>query len=391
MARYEGYNWLGAGVLLLVVVAVVQAAIGRLRSTGAVGRPTRIPLGLVVVLAALAVFSLSSRVYAGPLKLIDLGAKPWEDIFGTFRTPGRAFWPVGYGVMLLAVAAVARLPRAVGFPLLAVAVVLQIIDTAPLRASGLGAWERGAPIVTPTLPSAATMLTVAPFPGCTPDLAVKSEGPIMLLDAVRRGARTGDVGLGRSPAWFSCERILSDAQELPLLRGEVRAFFTDPVQSDLRTELLGPGAVCRRDRDAVVCDKDAGAVTGAPVASGKPLFHPEVPRTLQGADIGPLLGTGWHVTSDKEVWSEGPRSTLLFGVPPGANVTLTLRIAGIAVRPGGMRDVRATIGRGSAIPFSVADGQSADMVLHIPATENTDGLVRVALDVDRAIDPTNEA
>src|SRR6185437_12553377 len=117
--------------------------------------------GLVAVLAGLTLISLSSRVYAGHVKLIDLGAKPWEDIFAVFRASGRAFWPVGYALVIGAVAAVCRMRAAIRLPLLAAAIVLQLIDTTPLRRAAEDALagriaEAGA---LPSLPSDGTLLT----------------------------------------------------------------------------------------------------------------------------------------------------------------------------------------------------------------------------------------
>ena len=100
----------------------------------------------MVVLAGLTLIALSSRVYAGHVKLIDLGAKPWEDIFAVFRASGRAFWPVGYALVIGAVAAVCRMPPPLRLPLLAVAIVLQLIDTAPLRLAA----EDGSRAASPT-------------------------------------------------------------------------------------------------------------------------------------------------------------------------------------------------------------------------------------------------
>ena len=104
--QYEGFDWLGAGTMLLLLSGLVAAAVRR-----SVPRP---PLGLVLVLAALTLIALSSRVYAGQVKLLDLGDKPWEDIFGSFRSSGRAFWPVGYALMLAGVVMTDRLGRGPG-------------------------------------------------------------------------------------------------------------------------------------------------------------------------------------------------------------------------------------------------------------------------------------
>ena len=57
-------------------------------------RPVR---GLALVLGGLALLSLSSRVYAGPVKLLDLGAKLREDIFGSAAPSAARHRPVAEG------------------------------------------------------------------------------------------------------------------------------------------------------------------------------------------------------------------------------------------------------------------------------------------------------
>ena len=377
--QYEGFNWLGAGTLLLLVAAGVWAGVRR--------RAPRPVLALAVVLGGLFVLSLSSRVYAGPVKLLDFGDKPWEDIFGSFRSAGRAFWPVGYALMLGAVAAVDRMPRRLSAALLATAVVLQLVDIRPLLADARAAWVNGSGVVVPPVPERTQLFTAAPHPGCAKDTATKWGAPIMLLEAVREGARTGDVGLGRSPRWFSCERILSDALELPLLAWESRAFFGAATQAALRPSLLGAGSACRRERDVVICAANGMTFSGEPVAAGPVLAPLTLPVVLQGAALAPIMGMGWAPGPDGVMWSEGPHSSLLMAVPAGQAVTLRLHAAGVGFQPGQARAVGVSAGRVSAGGFQLPDGVMTDITVAIPAEATVFGVLRVAFDVVRPVDP----
>lgn len=380
--QYEGYNWLGAGTMLLLGAALI----------GIVGRWTPRPaLALVLVLAALTLVSLSSQVWAGPVKLLDLGTKPWEDIFGSFRSSGRAFWPVGYAVMLGCVAAADRLPRAVGWPLLLAAAALQLVDIQPLAVRGRGVWNAGSSIAAPAVPPGTTLFTVAPHPGCAPDPATKARGPLMLLDAVRHGAIIGDIGLGRSPRWFSCERILSDALELPLMDREVRAFFGRVPQAALRPALLGPGASCRGMQDVIFCGRGVAEADGAPLPPGPALVPHPLPLTVEGLALAPLLGSGWVLDDAGVAWSEGPQSTLLLAVSPGDAVTVHLRLSGITFAGGGSRPVSVLLGRAEARGFVLPDGTEMDVVIPVGGVggdEGRSGLVRLALDVFRPVEPS---
>jgi hypothetical protein len=377
--QYEGFNWLGAGVMLLLLAAIISAL--RRRTWP---RPAS---ALAAILGGLAVFSLSSRIYAGHVLVLDLGAKPWEDIFGSFRAPGRAFWPVGYALMLGGVAATERLPRRLAFPLLSVAAALQIADIRPLLEGAHYVWAHGEPIAVPAIPAGTTLFTVAPFPGCAPEASTKERGPIMLLDAVRMGARTGDVGLGRAPKWFGCERWLSDALELPLQPGETRAYFGAATQAALRPDFLGPDARCSRTGDIVFCARGV-ALPGAALPPPAPPPPAKLPLVLRSAGLGSALGRFWVMGSDGSAWMEGSRATLTIPVPADQALLLTLHATGIALRPGAVRRIAVTIGREEATVVSLADGAATDIVLPIPAAATTTGMLRVAFDnVERPLDP----
>ncbi len=364
--QYEGFCYLGAGSLLLLIAAAPQA--GRLR---------RWP-GLVAVMAALTALALSSRVYAGNLKLLDLGVKPWEDIFGVFRAAGRAFWPVGYALVIGSVAAACCLPRTLRWPLLAAAIVLQVIDTGPVRRDAAealaGRIAQAVPL--PSIPEGATLLTVAPAPGCGASAEARALTNPLLLAGVRAGMRLGDVGMGRAPTWFSCEGVLSDALEMPLRPRELRAYTDRTAQGPLRPALLGPEAACRSTQGVVWCARGVAL-------SGEPFAGAPMPR---GDAVADVLGWGWRLGEDGSAWSEGPRATLLLPAPEG-DLVLTLRIAGIGQRPGTVRHVGVTAGTISLPPLDLPDGDSRDVTLLIPPTAVANGILRLAFDFRRPVDP----
>ena len=375
--QYEGFNWLGAGTLLLVVAALA-AVIRR-----DVGLPRR---GLVVVLACLALMSLSSRVYVGQRLVLDLGTRPWEDIFATFRASGRAFWPVGYAVLIGACVAVARLPRPLAGSLFALAILLQVVDAAPLGVALRRGFETAGlpPALLPAIPAQTRLFTIAPFPGCMRDGPPKAEAPTILLAAVRAGAWLGDSGLGRSPAWFACERVLTDAVELPLRPGEVRA-FADAAQDNVNPALLGPGAACRRRGEMTLCGRDVDLPPWTPVAARSLGPAVGLPAHLAGTGLQAVLGASWRPGGDGSFWSEGPRATLLLPLTGSGRVRITLHGDGLAIRAHALRKVTITAGH-VVTEASLPDEGAGTMVVEtdVPA----DGLpVRLALDVFRPIDP----
>jgi hypothetical protein len=127
--QYEGFNYLGAGVLLLIAVAVAT-------SWRFIPQMIRRHLVLIVVLAYLAIFAVSNVVFIGSREVLYV---PLPSVLaftaGVFRSSGRMFWPCTYTLALFALVLVLRNLR----PGWKTAVVLgccalQLIDSNPLRA-----------------------------------------------------------------------------------------------------------------------------------------------------------------------------------------------------------------------------------------------------------------
>ncbi len=86
-----------------------MGAVVRFRHGGIAWRPW---LPLALILAALTLPALSTKIYAGKTLVLSLGVKPWDQVFGVVKASGRAFWVVGYALLLGAIATVARwMPR----------------------------------------------------------------------------------------------------------------------------------------------------------------------------------------------------------------------------------------------------------------------------------------
>lgn len=155
---WEGYNWLGLG-LLLGLGAGVLARPAEARAM------LRRHAGLGLVLLALTLLAISHRVGFGDQIVLDLGKVP--GVLEQFRASGRFFWPVAYALLLAAMLLLARTA-----PLLCLAAgLLQFADAAPLRAAisvWAGArqpWTMEAPALRQEL-QRATSLTLLPSWPC---------------------------------------------------------------------------------------------------------------------------------------------------------------------------------------------------------------------------------
>ena len=130
--QYEGYDYIGLGVLLLAIISL-PALIRQRQRFPFLQRRILLPLfGSCLVLTVLA---LSTKITLGSFVLIDFD--PHEKLtpyLGALRSSGRLFW-VPYYVLLGAVLSATMLcfRRAWAVILMSAAVALQIADTNPLR------------------------------------------------------------------------------------------------------------------------------------------------------------------------------------------------------------------------------------------------------------------
>jgi hypothetical protein len=412
--EYEGFNYLGGGGLLLILMAVVAL----LRAPDRRGRFRlwwRRWRGLAIMLVCLTLLALTTNVYAGKYPVLLLGARPWDQVFGPLQSAGRAFWIVGYTLLLASVACLERrLPRGVLAGALALVLVLQWIDTGPLRASArayfAGGYEARPAIA---LPPDLKLLTTLPV--CMQEGPVTQIVATLRLAAIRQGALLSDVKTSRLPRWFNCETVMSDGTELPLADGEMRIFLTSPAIDLFRRQTLGSGTECRAELGMFVCTRGLPAPVGKPVPPGPPvpvLAAADPASPLQGAALAPYLSWGWKRGPDGLHWSEGPRATLLFQVPALMPIAAGPRDASSAAGPrdapiaagprdassaAGPRDiiVRLTLdgvatdaGGKRPVVLRVGQGAPVDVNLLVHPRDAPDGIVRIAIDIFHPIDPT---
>ena len=125
--QYEGYNYFGAGALLLCVFVALTGW------RALAGLPRRYP-ALTLSLLLFTLYAVSNRMYFGMHEILAYPLPAvFEKLTGTFRSGGRFFWVVGYALLFAVLAALLKKRSAAGMLLLAVAVPLQWMDVQPLR------------------------------------------------------------------------------------------------------------------------------------------------------------------------------------------------------------------------------------------------------------------
>lgn len=245
---WEGYAWLGLGLIGGMVLAVL------LRPGEAVTMLRR-HAGLALVLLGLTLLAVSHRVGLGGRIVLDLGTVP--GFLEQFRASGRFFWPVVYALLLATVVLLAQAGRAGPFLALALGVV-QVADAAPIRrdlaawASARPAWTLDAPALRGLMREARSLVLLPSWP-CIPEAATATfiAAHEALFLASERGLPVSTMHVARWRSPPVCEDEARAAA--PLAAGELRLILPAAVPALLprvpdaaaRCTMVGQAAACR--------------------------------------------------------------------------------------------------------------------------------------------------
>jgi hypothetical protein len=129
-SQYEGFGYVGTGVLLLLLAGLPGAA--RWLRTA-----PRHHAALIAVLLASMLFALSNRVFLGSHLLVTVPVpQAVLHLFGLLRSSGRFVWLPGYAIISGSVVLALRRKRSWPTATLCLAAAtLQIVDAWPLRAA----------------------------------------------------------------------------------------------------------------------------------------------------------------------------------------------------------------------------------------------------------------
>lgn len=244
---WEGYNWLGVGLLAALAAVLIlhrREAIAALRAHA----------GLVVVLLGLTLLAVTHRVGLGTIVLNERGVPP--AFIEQFRGSARFFWPVTYALLLGAFALLLRQGRR-GVAVVLACAALQLADSVPLRRD-LAAWAATRP---PWLLEAeplreaitdASRVTLLPSWRCIPpwDERTRIEVHQALLLASERGVPVTTMHLARWRGPIVCRDDALAAA--PFVPGEVRLVLAQ-AQAGAMPRIPEAGSRCRAVGTAQVC------------------------------------------------------------------------------------------------------------------------------------------
>lgn len=122
----EGFAFLGAGIILLLAVSVSMVLF---RSNNKF-LEVRSHIGLLALICAFALFSVSNNFAIGPYEASYNLPDETKAVFDTFRASGRFVWPIYYLVMLATILFIWKnLARKTLVIIVSLALTLQIVDT----------------------------------------------------------------------------------------------------------------------------------------------------------------------------------------------------------------------------------------------------------------------
>lgn len=239
---WEGYAWLGLGLiaaLALVVVARGAAVVGVVRRHA----------GLAVVLLGLTALAITHRVGIGERVVLDLGPPP--PFLEQFRASGRFFWPVLYALLIGSFALVARTYRS-GSVLILVFGLIQVVDAAPNRAalaewaSRRAPWTVEAEVLRPLIAEAERVTILPSWPCIPPEGHATRERVQELLLLVSEFVKpTNTMQLARWPKPPLCRD--AETAAVPVAPGELRLILPEA------RALLGSARGCRELGAVLIC------------------------------------------------------------------------------------------------------------------------------------------
>ncbi|WP_369060996.1 hypothetical protein ABOZ73_04245 [Caulobacter sp. 73W] len=363
---FEGFQYLGAGALLLIVPAAIMFLRADL--------PTRAILKrwgpLALAMALMTIWAIGWNAYFGSLKAYTI-PKPsgsMADILGGFRAHGRFFWVFGYLLIALSVAWAARLPRYVAVVLLVSAVGLQAYDTVQMRLGVRENFEEPGdklyPVGLDTDPAVRGRPWVfTPSYFCSPSGQDQQVITQMNLMIVRTGgtsntyatARSRDAACDALPAGYAKDAAPGDRRIMVITSND--QFEGGALQ------LIAARGDCYRFKRGAICGRDLGGVPGlTKVRAGE--FSSEsrqivsVARMDQGFKPA-NLASGWSAAEPgaKGIWSIGPKAEISVSAPEtlqaGRAVVVEMTMIGFSDAPI----------RPQAVGVSVAGRKIADLTV----------------------------
>lgn len=378
---FEGYNYLGAGVILTIVAGVFLS----IRHGWLPSPPrdwSRRWLPLTVAMAVLTLWAIGPNPYLAQ-RLLFTGPKlsgvfEWLTLF---RAHGRLFWAPAYLLTAVSIVQIARYARPITLLAIgALAVGLQWGDSHEMRAGVRHTFSEGAPSYHPVDLEASAVLrnrpwVFAPIYFCAGNTIDQMEISQLTLAAVRMGGSSNGASTARGQGG-DC-KIPEDAFRVaPPGDNRITVVMEESVGADYgrftqRTD-------CRRFLRGLICGRDLEKVPGL---TEIPPYVPNGGRVLTQVDfdqglVKPELVSGWSAPDPKGVWSNGPRARMTVDVPnvtPGAPLIVELHAMSFNKPPEVMQTIEVFVKGRKLVTWNVEKANWRPYRVSIPADLVTPG------------------
>jgi hypothetical protein len=320
---YEGFNFLGLGIIFLITCALpaIFEDRGRIGTSRAIGKYPMLSLLLVVLTA----YAASNKIGIGLLgfeyPLPDLALK----IANTFRASGRIFWPVFYTILFVTTLIIIRgYKKHTAVFLLGLALFIQVIDThsgwkgVHMRLTIEPQSEWSIPLSDPFWGKAASRYTKVrwiPPSNHSPKwltLAAFAGTHGLATDAMNL-ARIGTLAMenARSKALEALQTGRYEDDSLYFMDDSVirQAAFTINVDTDVLTRvdgftILAPG--WKKCTECPSFKKEVKLIDLLPtLQTGQRML-----LNQSGSGLAYLAG-GWSHPEHWGIWSDGPKATIV--------------------------------------------------------------------------------
>ena len=319
--QYEGFNYLGAGILLLVLGTLIfkpKSVIVVLYSN---------PI-LAIVLVGLFLYSISDKIYIGNYFIADLhysNAPIFRTLTSVFRADGRFFWPVGYFIAISAIILwIKFLPLRLSAIIIISVLFIQLIDVYPLIK-----YVESHTIAEPSFKGRSGLMDAAmshsefliyPKYFCTSSQQLQNNILQLQLIAVRAGIPANSAYLDRVTESIDCnadkQRLLDNIASNATTQNPLVVMIKDDAPKGIALTHALAGFSCRDTADLIVCSRkinDPAFVALGPEADLRPDILPLDKKLSIGmnGDAVPYLGPGWSSTEEQLRWAEGPETSIL--------------------------------------------------------------------------------
>lgn len=382
--QYEGFQYLGAGVILTLLVAdfclSMRERLALLRRHA----------GLVFSSVVLTCLALSTKVYAGHRLLLDL---PTPNVLLELRGSGRLFWPVAYALVITGIVIVGRkLPPRWAFVTLLVFASLQYLESVPMRQE-VRRVIRSRPGYTVdtsllrSLLAAHSKLTVWPKFGCGADVTEPAFSQLYLL-ASEVAIPVNMTYVGRFNKPPNC-----NLSAVPVTVGadELRVFVPQWTPA-MVISVVDWSSICRQSGVLVLCTQDLRDRTNLPLPAVPPLPLGETQSTAADAPGIQWLASGWYNPEPWGVWSSGSVAELAVSLPNADNEPLifTATARGLAAGPSNSQRITVSAEGRVIATWDVKEGPPAEYSATIPPRSSSSAPILIELHIDHPVSPSEQ-